>query len=430
MTDNRLFSSDSEVIVLSTILKNPSLIHATNGLRFYMFSSSPHQALYQEFEELLDKQLQPDASLVIASLESKKAIDSVGGKKYIESILSREVKEESFPEFMKLVIDSYKARSLVSIASGIKSDKLTTNNIDDFIGNTRKALDGLVEIRSGLSTVHVSDVVVDTFEQIVARTKNPGIRGSSWGVESLDRATGGKSPGDVVIIAGRPGSGKSSAVINSILADGQNGIPSLLIEREMRTQELMERLISVDTAIPSTNIRLGILNQEQIDKVYASLGKLKKYPIYLDTNYKAADPYYVESTVNKYRNKYGVEIVYLDHIQILTERGDEQTQDIGKLTRLFKILSNDLGICSVLLSQLNRNVESREDKRPMMSDMRQSGSIEEDADFVIGLYRDEYYNKESRYKGLMEYIILKHRNGPTGTVMTKFDGPTYKISEA
>jgi replicative DNA helicase len=246
----------------------------------------------------------------------------------------------------------------------------------------------------------------------------------------LDRATGGKSPGDVIVVAGRPGSGKTSALLNSLLADGRNGIPSLVIEREMRNQELMERLISMDTGISSTNIRMGILNEKQISEIYDSLEKLKKFPIFLETNYRASDPYYVESIVNKFKNKHGVQNVYLDYIQILTERGDAQTQDIGKLTRLFKLMSNELGICSILLSQLNRNVEQREDKRPMLSDMRQSGSIEEDADFVIGLYRDEYYNSETKYKGLMEYIVLKHRNGPTGVVTVKFDSPTYRITEA
>jgi replicative DNA helicase len=150
----------------------------------------------------------------------------------------------------------------------------------------------------------------------------------------------------------------------------------------------------------------------------------------MDTSYHSSDPYYVESTVNKYKNKYGVEIVYLDYIQLLTERDEGQTQEIGRLTRLFKLLSNDLNICSVLLSQLNRNLESRDDKRPLLSDMRQSGSIEEDADFVLGLYRDEAYNKETKYKGIIENIVLKNRNGPIGTVSLKFDGPTNRISEA
>lgn len=430
MADNKLFSPESETAVLATILQHPDSIHNIDGLMFYMFSSVPHQNLFQEMQELLEKQLPVDVNLLVANVEAKNSMDKIGGKKYIDNLMNKEIKQEAFGEFVKLVIGSYKARSLVSMASQIQTDKLNLANIDDFIVNTRRGLDSLIEMNGGLDTFHISDIARDTYEEIVKRTKNPGIRGVTWGVGSVDRVTGGKAPGNVIVVAGRPGSGKTSAIINSVYADGLAGIPSLVIEREMRSQELMERLICIDTGIPGTNLQMGVLNQEQINKVYDSLAKLKKLPIYLDTNFKVTDPYYVESTVNKFHNKYGVQNVYLDYLQIGSERDDNQTQEIGRLTRLFKVMSNELSICSILVSQLNRNVEAREDKRPMLSDMRQAGAIEEDADFVIGLYRDEYYNKETKYKGLMEYIILKNRNGPVGTVTTRFDGPTFKISEA
>lgn len=431
MADNKLFSVDSELTVISGILKNPSYVHSTDGLRHYMMSSTPHQILFEEFENLKEQQLLPEPQLVIASLESKGNLDKAGGKKYIEGLLSRdEITEESFKKFVEIVVASYKGRAFLSLMSGAKKESLTADNIDETISTTKKNLDDITGIGGGSTTVHVSEIVKEVFDEIVARTKNPGIRGTTWGVPSVDKITGGKSPGDLVIIAGRPGSGKSSVICNSILADGLAGSPALIISKEMRRQELLERLISIDSGIPSTNVRLGILNQEQIDRVYASLAKIKTLPIHLDYNFRSSDPFYIESTINKYKNQHGIKVVYLDYIQMATERDEGQTQEIGRLTRLFKGMANDLGVCSILASQLNRGVEMRDDKRPLLSDMRQSGNIEEDADFVIGLYRDEYYNKETKAKGLMEYIILKHRNGPPGTVVVKFDGPTYRITEA
>jgi replicative DNA helicase len=430
MSDNRLFQLDSEVAVISLLFRLPDLVHSISGLRHLMFSSLPHQFIFQEIEELQERQLVPDPTLIIAGLESKNLLDKAGGKKYIEFILTRDFNESTFAEHVRLVMDSYKARTFISVISSTKKDELTTANIDEHIYNTKKSLENLMEVGGTPSIVHLGDIVKSVYEEIAARKENPGIRGSSWGIESLDKATGGKSAGDLWVIAGRPGMGKTAQVVNSMLADGKNGVPCLLIEREMRNQQLTERLISIDTGIPNNNIRLGILNTEQMQKIYDSLAKIKTYPIYMDTSYHSSDPYYVESTVNKYKNKYGVEIVYLDYIQLLTERDEGQTQEIGRLTRLFKLLSNDLNICSVLLSQLNRNLESRDDKRPLLSDMRQSGSIEEDADFVLGLYRDEAYNKETKYKGIIENIVLKNRNGPIGTVSLKFDGPTNRISEA
>ncbi len=429
MADNKLFSPEAEEGVLSLIMKNPTLIHNTNGVQSHMFSAEPYINLYAEMESLVAQNQEPDPNLIIASLESKNALDSVGGKQHINKLLNKDFKEEAFPVLTRIVIDSYKGRSLFSMMSGVKKENLNTSNIDETLGNFKKGLENLLEMRNYATTLHVSDLTSPAFDEIMARTKKPGIKGISWGVQRIDNATGGKSPGDLVVIAGRPGSGKTSVVCNSILADVQAGKPILLIEKEMRPQELLERLVSIDTGISGTNIQLGVLDQGQIDKIYASLGKMKKYPIYLDVNFRSTDPYYLESIVNKYRNKHGIEIVYLDYLQMSTERDETQTQEIGRLTRLFKVMANEMNICSVLCSQLNRNVESREDKRPMMSDMKQSGAIEEDADFIIGLYRDEYYNKETKFKNMMEYIILKHRNGPTGTVAVHFDGPTYRISD-
>ncbi len=429
--DNKLFSADTEDIVLATLLRNPDLIHSTNGLRSFMFSSTPNVLLYEEMENLLStKQLLPEPSIIISSLDSKNATDSVGGRRRLESLVTKETNVDAFSEFVDIVMKSWKARTLLSHVSGVRKEGLSALNIDDVIRNTRAGLDNLMQSGNSMSAFHIKDAVIDTYNEIAARIENPGIRGITWGVPSIDGITGGKSPGDLWVIGGRPGAGKSAVVCNSVYHDGLAGVPSLLIEREMRTQELMERLICIDTGIPNTNIRLGLINKDQIVMIRDSLEKLKKMPIYLDTNYRASDPYYVESVVNKFHNTHGIQNVYLDYIQLLAERDDTQTQEIGKLTRLFKIMSNELGICSILLSQLNRNVEFREDKRPMLSDLKQSGSLEEDTDFVIGLYRDEYYNKETKAKGLMEYLVLKHRNGQTGVITVKFDGATSKISEA
>jgi replicative DNA helicase len=431
MADNKLFSADTETYVIAGILNCPALVHSTDGLRHSMFSSSPYKIIFKEFEDLREQNLLPDFQIVLSSLESKGLLEKAGGKKNIEDIRNKgEVSEEAFVKFVEIVVASFKARAFLSTLASVKKDSLTADNINQSIGEMKESLEALVGLGGGESTIHISEIVNSTYNEIIKRMENPGIRGASWGVSSIDRATGGKSPGDLVIIAARPGAGKTSVICNSVLTDGMNGVPSLMISREMRPQELMERLISIDAGIPSTNIRLGMMNQYQLDAMHASFEKIKKLPIYLDYNFRTSDPYYLLSTVNKYVKQKGVQVVYLDYIQMATERDEGQTMEIGRLTKMFKGLSNGLNICSVLASQLNRGVEARDDKRPLLSDMRQSGAIEEDADFVIGLYRDEYYNKETKAKGLMEYIILKHRNGPPGTVPVKFDGPTYKISEA
>lgn len=432
MSDNKLFTGDTETLLLASILKVPSLIHSVNGLKSYMFSSTPNTNLFSEMEDLKEKGYVPEPSLIIHSLKSKGTLDSIGGEKYIEILLSKNASTEGFEEYVSIVVASYKARNFLSITSSYKSPDINASNIDDVINKTRKSLSSLLELQNSTGTVHIGDVAPDVYREIISRRDKPGIRGISWGINSLDKATGGKCPGDLWVIGGRPGHGKTALICNSVYQDGLQGIPSLLIEREMRVQELSERLISIDSGIPNTNIQQGILDNKQIEQLYASMEKLSKLPIFIDTNFMSNDPSYIESTVNKFRNNHGVKHVYLDYIQIATDRDENQTQSIGRLSRLMKLMSNELGICSIILSQLNRNLEAREDKRPLLSDFKMAGALEEDPDFAIGLYRDAVYNnnKDVKNKDLMEFLVLKHRNGPIGTVPLRFDGPTYRIKEA
>ncbi len=428
MAENNIIVNDSEVAVLSIVLKNAEMVHELDGLKFFMFSSTIHQNIFAEMEEMAQSQTPIDPALLIATLEAKGTLNSSGGKKYIEQLAGYDFKKETFVERRTLVIKSYKARSLISYGNMIKADKINVDRVDEQINELKKNLDSLLEVRGGTQTIRLGEVAREVYEEILKRKESPGIAGASWGIGDLDLATGGKCAGDLWVIGGRPGMAKTALILNSILVDAKAGVPSLLFEKEMRTQQVYERLISIETGIPITNIRLGILTPKQIDLIYEALNSMKGLPIYIDTSYRSSDPYYIESTIHRFVNLHQIKVVYLDYIGLLVDRDENQTQEIGRYSRLFKSLSNELGICSILISQLNRGVEMRDNKRPIMSDLRQSGNLEEDADLVVGLYRDEYYNKETNAKHLMEFIILKHRNGPPGVVTLRFDDPTNKIT--
>lgn len=416
---DKLFSTEHEVAVLSTLLKNPDLYYNT-GVRYFMMSAIPHQVIYQEIEALVEKQLVPDVSMVASSLESSGNLSKVGGKDYLEFLVAQEYKEENLKKYCDLLIASYKGRVFVSASTKIKADSLTLDNVDDAIRDFKKTLDTLTETSGGGGTVHIGDGIKKSFEDIVSRTANPGVRGNSWGIKDIDVTTGGKSPGDWWIIGGRPSQGKTALICNSILADGRAGVPILFFEKEMNYQSLVERLVSVDSGVPIQNIRLGILDKGQIGLIGESMSRIRQYPIYIDTSF-GSDIHYIESTIYKYKSMKSIEVVYVDYLQLLAERDDNQTNELGRISRTFKLVANDQSICVIGVSQLNRGVESRDNKRPMMSDLRQSGNLEEDADFVIGLYRDDYYNKETKYKDFLEFIILKARNGPVGTISLRFN---------
>lgn len=428
MTEN-LFSQEPELAVLSIILRNPVSSYELGGLRFFMFSAIPLQLIMQEIETLLEKQHVPDPELLIHSLEASGNLSKVGGRDFIEYLLSLDkFNPTGFSEYTTYVISAYKARSLISNISQISPASMTLDSVDTVISGLRRTLDSLMESSGGTDTVHVGDNVRKALDEIISRTSSPGIRGNSWGIQDIDIATGGKSAGDFWIIGGRPGQGKTALLCNSILQDGKNGVPSLIFEREMNYQTMLERLVAIDTGIPLQNIRLGIISQEQIKQIAASLTKIKQYPIYIDTSYNA-DLHYVQSTISRYKKLHSVQVVYVDYLQIMAERDDNQTQELGKISRLLKLSTLENNVCVVAASQFNRSLEMRDNKRPMMSDLRQSGNLEEDAEYVVGLYRDDYYNKETKFKNTMEFIILKARNGPVGTISLKFEPESNRITQ-
>jgi replicative DNA helicase len=423
---SEIYSPESETAVLSLVIKNTDLAYSVETLRFYMFSSSANQLLFSQITELASKNLYPDASLLTSSLDAAGALAKAGGREYIDYLLKQEFNKANFNEYVNQVISSYKARSLISMTSNFKADEITTENIEDKISTLRSSLDALVENSSATGTIHIADGVKSLYDEIIARTKNPGVRGTPWGIRKIDSVNGGKNEGELWIIAGRPSMGKTAVVCNAILKDGGNANPCLLFSKEMNYSSLVERLVAIDSGVPISDIRLGILTQEKLDKIQTSLQKIRKYPIYIDTTFMV-DEYYIENTIKKFKSMYDIKTTYIDYIQLIAERDDNMVHALGRISRMLKLTAEHLKLTSVVLSQLNRDVEHRENKRPMASDLRQSGNLEEDADVIIGLYRDEQYNKESKYKGMLEFNFLKNRNGPVGMVTLDFEPVTNKI---
>lgn len=417
---------EHEIAVLSTLLKTPDL-YSGSGVRFFMMSAIPNQIIFQEIEILNSKSLVPDVQMVASSLEGSGNLSKVGGRDYLDYLVAQDFKLENFKEYCGLLVASYKGRILVSEASKLKPDTFTADNVDSVISNFRKTLDNLTEMYGGGGAVHIGDSISKSFDEIVARTENPGVKGRSWGIKDIDITTGGKSPGDWWVLGGRPGAGKTALLCNSILKDGENGVPILFFEKEMNYQSLVERLVAIDSGVSIHKIRLGILDKNQVALIAESMKKIRKYPIYIDTTF-SSDIHSIESTIYKFKATKGIEVVYLDYLQLLAERDENQTHELGRISRTCKLLANDQNVCVIGASQLNRGVEIRDNKRPVMSDLRQSGNLEEDADFVVGLYRDEYYFKDTKDKNLMEFIILKARNGPIGTVTVRFDSESNRIT--
>lgn len=420
-----LFNQDSEVAVLSILLTNPHLVYSEENVRPYMFSSSTNQLLYSAIEDLSQQNLVPEKTLLINYLTGKGKLKDAGGVEYINYLANQNFNPDNLKGFTDNIVNNYKVRTLISVTADT-AKKINEDDVGAYISFLRHTLDNLDETSGGEQVSDMLTATKETWDEIVARVQNPGIRGISTGLHDLDVILGGFVPTNYLIIAGRPGSGKTASLVNLSLAVAKQGKGSLIVSREMDKQSIVERMLAIDTGIQITDIRLGSLNQLQVNKISDSIKKLKSYPIYIDTNY-ISDINSVCATIRKYKRLHDIEVVFIDYAQLLAERSDNQTMELGRISRELKLLANDLKITVVLYSQLSRAVEQRDDKRPVLSDLRQSGNLEEDPDVVIFLYRDYYYNQNTKDKESMEWIIRKNRFGPIGTLFFKFELETNKV---
>lgn len=427
MSDS-LFQNDAETAVLSIVLQNPDAIHELQGLKNLMFSSKPNELLFTTVQELSEQGLVPDINLVDSLLKSQNRDLLVGGRDYLNYLYKQSYSRNNLKEFERIVIDAWKGRTLISLASGLPTSIMGTKDIDGIIEKVRKSLDNLTQVSGGEETSNFEDALKASWDDLLYRVANPGIRGVTTGLRGLDAATNGMCSGDLWIIAGRPSMGKSALICNLMLRQGQHGDGVLIFSLEMKKIPLIERMLAIDTGISSSDIRLGILDKTKMDRLSESIKKIKSYPIFIDANY-SGDLNYITTTIRRYKSLHNVKVVYIDYIQLLAERNQDATNEIGRITRALKLLANELGITIIIASQLNRGVEAREDKRPMSADLRQSGNLEEDADIILGIYREVIYNKKTSDKRLMELIILKQRNGPTGMLPMDFIEELTKVSD-
>lgn len=424
-----LFNIESETALLNLVLKYPERVYEVSSVRSFMFSSTAHINIYEMVENIMGSGSVPDFHLLKSALQSSGKLEKIGGVDYLNYLAGLTFDISNMREYERQVITAYKARKLIELSSSVSGQIKSPDDVDTAITNIRNQLDHLTFTSGGCSTFSLGDALKQSWDEIVLRVQNPGLRGHTTGFRDIDQVTTGMGEGDLWIFGGRPGSGKTALMCNLVLKSAKAGISSVIFSLEMNRQSLIERMLAIETGIPLTpNIRMGQLTQKELDQISDAIRRFKDLPIHIDTNF-ATNIYYIESTIRKFKLQKGIHVAYLDYIQLLAERDENSTQELGRISRMLKLLSNELGITSVVFSQLNRGVESRDDKRPTMSDLRQSGNLEEDADLMVGLYRDEYYNPSTTHKGMLEFIIRKHRNGPIGTIPLRFQAETNAITD-
>jgi replicative DNA helicase len=418
-------NTDAEQAILGAVLlEKGALIVVSERIAPEDFYRPSHQKIFQIMLELGEREEPVDLITITAELQDQKLLEEVGGVSYLSDLANAVPTAANVDYYAQIVEEKSLLRRLIRVATQIASTGYTASeDVTELIGDAEKKILELSTRRSSGAFIPIKDVLMETFERIeFLYTHKGGITGIPSGYADLDRMTSGFQKSDLIILAARPSVGKTAFALNvaqnvAIRANETVAIFSL----EMSAAQLVQRMICAEANIDAHRLRTGMLEEEDWEKLTMGISALAEAPIYIDDT-PGVTVTEIRSKCRRLKAEKGLGMILIDYMQLIQGRGkgDNRQQEISEISRTLKMIARELHVPVIALSQLSRAVEQRQDKHPMMSDLRESGSIEQDADIVAFLYRDDYYNPETEKKNIIEIIIAKQRNGPTGKVELVF----------
>lgn len=424
---------EAEQSVLGGLLLDNMAFDRIDGqLRPDDFYSAAHKSIYRAIVGLLQRGEPADVITVSDAIERTGETDRTGGLAYLGEIAANTPTAANIAAYARLVVDAKTRRDMLQ--AGQRIIELARDNGSDAISRVDAAsgiVAGLSEQRGDRAPTAISDLMVTVIDNIQKRVDAGGtISGLSTGFVDLDKATTGLHPGNLVVLAGRPAMGKTTLGVNIAENVAVQGGTALVFSLEMSGDDLAERSIARAGGINTQALREGQLTSDDYERLSAALAKLNGKRLIIDDDPATATVSQIRRKAMRIKRERGLTLVVIDYLQLMRGDGGNRNEEIGGITRGLKLLAKELRVPIVLLSQLNRGVEERTDKRPMMSDLRESGAIEQDADVILMAYRDDYYNANSSYKGFAEILIRKQRMGPIGTVPLVFQGEYSRFCDA
>jgi replicative DNA helicase len=414
-----------EEAILGGIMLDPEAIgRVAEKLVPEAFYVNAHKIIYQAALALNSQSKPTDLISLSDWLSDRKQLEEVGGQLKLFQLVERTVSAVNIDALAALAMDKYLRRQV--IRAGTEVVQLgydTAQPLEVVLDKSEQQVLNLTQGRSKPGLTPIREIVVNTYQDIEARYTQLTSPGLTCDFADLDAMTAGFQRSDLIIIAGRPSMGKTAISLNIAYNMALlHKLPILIFSLEMSKEQLVQRLLASEAGVDSNRLRAGRISQNEIDRILQAVDKISELPIYIEDN---ANTMVMEmrSQARKLQAQEGKELglIMIDYLQLMEGGGDNRVQELSKITRSLKGLARELGVPLIALSQLSRSVEARNNKRPMMSDLRESGSIEQDADLIIMLYRDAYYNPDTPDRDATELIITKHRNGPTGTVKLVFD---------
>ena len=420
-------SKEAEQSVLGSMLSSPQAVGAAcEILKPDDFFFGQNKEVYAAILELFNENAPIDMVTVSDRLNQRDKLDSIGGVTYLSTLVLAVPTTGNVEYYAKIVKDKATLRRLIYSTQGILSMAYDEGDTTERIIDRSEQL--ILDISSNkeqADIVHISDIMMSAYDDMVQNSLNKGtVTGVSTGFNYINNATGGLHGGELIIVAGRPGMGKSSFAVNIAEHAAINeNIAVAIFNLEMSKSMIVNRIICSQALVDSQNIRKGDFQPEDWQQICAVIDKVSAAPIYIDDS-SSITVSEIRAKCRRLKQTKNLGLVVIDYLQLMqgSKRADNRQQEISEISRSLKVLAKELDIPVIALSQLSRTSETRSDKRPMLSDLRESGAIEQDADLVMFLYRDDYYNKDSQEKNIAEVIIAKQRSGSTGTFKLGWQG--------
>lgn len=430
-------SIEAEEAVLGAILVNPmSLGRIVEFLKPETFYKPAHKVIYEAILELFKKNEPIDIVTVSEHLRNKEELDTAGGRSYINDLALNVVTTVNVEFYAKIIQEKEIKRALINAGSEIVSMSYENEDTDNVLDNAQKLIFNIAAQKDTSDLVPIQDLVVTSYEEIEQRFNNKDeLVGVDTGFYDLNTLTSGLRKSDLIILAARPSMGKTAFALNlaqNVAMKTKKGVA--IFSLEMPKQQLVKRMLCAEAEVDTQRITSGNMQPKDWEKLVDAMTRLSDARIYIDDTAGVTATDIKAKCRRLMMEEKDLGLVVIDYLQLMEGGGNtnDRNQQISAISRSLKGLARELDVPIIALSQLSRGVESRPDKRPMMSDLRDSGAIEQDADIIMFIYRDEYYNRDDvNNKGKAEVIIAKHRNGPVGTIellfqsnITKFKNPT------
>lgn len=408
------------------LLSKDAIADVVEVIRETDFYRPAHQVIYGSILDLYGRGEPADAVTIAAKLTKNAEISRVGGASYLHTLVSMVPTAANANYYARIVREQAILRRLVEAGTRITQMGFSgTGEVDDIVDRAQAEVYEVTERRNSDDYLPLSAIMNGALTEIEAISNRDGeMVGVPTGFTDLDALTNGLHPGQLVIIAARPSIGKSTLGIDACRAASiKHGLTSVIFSLEMSRNEIVMRMLAAEAQVSMHHMRTGTMTDSDWTKLAQRMGTVSDAPLFIDDspNLTLME---IRAKCRRLKQRHDLRLVVVDYLQLMTsgKRVESRQQEVSEFSRSLKLLAKELDVPVIAISQLNRGPEQRQDKRPMLSDLRESGSLEQDADMVVLLHREDFYERESPRAGEADFIVAKHRNGPTATITVAFQG--------